>query len=189
MTRIDEMTVADIMETDVTTVTPGTTVRELTRLLTDHGISGAPVVTSAGAVVGVVSSTDVVRLTADESDVGLSGTHWIPVSNPNRRDDASEGPPDYGQEMYGSYFLPQDPAPADAFDWSGAPGDESADQYTVADIMTPVSFTMPASSSVKELADFLLRGRIHRAIVTEDDHLVGIVTTMDVLRALTEGSS
>jgi CBS domain-containing protein len=39
---------------------------------------------------------------------------------------------------------------------------------------------------VKELADFLIRGRIHRAVVVEGERLVGIVTTMDVLRALAE---
>ncbi|HZD05321.1 MAG TPA: CBS domain-containing protein [Longimicrobiales bacterium] len=186
MARVLEMTVRDIMETEVTTVSPETPVRELTRLLSDQGISGAPVVTASGAVVGVVSSTDVVRLAAEESDLPTSGGRW-----------GSAGADDWEHELgleeagdvrdtSAGFFLPED-SPSFAPGWSEELGEATFDECTVADIMTPVSFAMPPTASVKDLADFLLRGRIHRAVVIEEDHLVGIVTTMDVLRAVAEG--
>jgi CBS domain-containing protein len=185
MTKVRDMTVADIMQAEVTTVSPETSVRELTRILSDRGISGAPVVTSTGSVVGVVSSTDIVRLAADESELRLSSTHWSPLFGADAWDRSAD-PEDEEVEPLGSYFLPES-APPLMPDWDGDNAEAAFDQFTVADIMTPVSFTVAPSISVKELADFLLRGRIHRAIVTENDHLVGIVTTMDVLRALAEG--
>jgi CBS domain-containing protein len=183
MINVLEVTVGDIMQREVTTVGPETSVRELTRVLSDHGISGVPVVTASGAVVGVVSSTDVVRLAADEFEVGLSGGPWQPVDvggwdGPDEDDDtAAQGS--------GEFFLPESIPRAPELDLELE--EDAFDGYRVADIMTPGSFAMPATASVRELADFLLRGRIHRAVVTDQGRLAGIVTTMDVLRALAEG--
>ncbi len=52
----------DIMTTDVVTVTPQTSVRELAALLLERNISGAPVVDEAGKVLGVVTESDLVFL-------------------------------------------------------------------------------------------------------------------------------
>lgn len=183
---VEQMTVRDIMQTQVTTVSPGTTVRELTRLLADNGISGVPVVTASGAVVGVVSSTDIVRLAADESELRISSARWTPLRAEDPWEETDDGGEEEGDDLLSSYFLPEGTASLGP-DWPEEMGDGTFDEFTVADIMTPVSFTMPPTASVKDLARFLLRGRIHRAVVTEDDHLVGIVTTMDVLRAVAEG--
>ena len=53
------MKIRQLMSRDVVTVTPGTTLKEVARVLTRHGISGVPVVDAAGTVVGVVSEADV----------------------------------------------------------------------------------------------------------------------------------
>ena len=58
------------------------------------------------------------------------------------------------------------------------------DQYHVREIMTPVNFHIHPDSDLPGLAAFLLRGRIHRALVMEDDRLVGIVTSVDILRMM-----
>jgi CBS-domain-containing membrane protein len=58
---IGRRTVADVMNCDVVAVSPNASVRELTRVLRDHGITGAPVV-EGGTVVGVVTATDVLEL-------------------------------------------------------------------------------------------------------------------------------
>jgi CBS domain-containing protein len=54
------MRAQDIMTRDVITVTPGDTIRHLAQVLTDAGISGAPVLDEQGSVVGVVSEADVI---------------------------------------------------------------------------------------------------------------------------------
>ena len=51
---------ADIMTKEVITVTPETTVTELAMLLASKDISGAPVLDSSGALVGVVTQNDLI---------------------------------------------------------------------------------------------------------------------------------
>ncbi len=54
----------------------------------------------------------------------------------------------------------------------------------VADIMTPTFFTVPAETPVPKIARTMVAGRIHRLLVTKRGRVVGIVTTLDVLREL-----
>jgi CBS domain-containing protein len=54
------MKIADIMSTEVVTVSPGTSLKDVAQLLVDHKISGVPVVDDAGGVLGVVSETDLI---------------------------------------------------------------------------------------------------------------------------------
>jgi CBS domain-containing protein len=53
------MIVDDVMTRDVISVPPNTLLKEVARLLTEHGISGVPV-EEHGKVVGVVSEADIV---------------------------------------------------------------------------------------------------------------------------------
>lgn len=53
--------VRDFMTLNPISVRPSTTPRELARVLTDHAISGVPVVDSSAHVVGVVSKTDLLQ--------------------------------------------------------------------------------------------------------------------------------
>jgi len=53
-------TVADIMTKNVVTVTHNQTVRDALRILFRNNISGAPVVTTDGKVIGIVSSLDLI---------------------------------------------------------------------------------------------------------------------------------
>jgi CBS domain-containing protein len=52
------MNVRDVMSTDVATVEPGTSLKEVAQILVERGISGVPVVNTDGEVLGVVSETD-----------------------------------------------------------------------------------------------------------------------------------
>lgn len=52
------MKVRDVMSREVTTVPPETPLRDVARLLSEHRISGVPVVDEAGTCVGVVSEAD-----------------------------------------------------------------------------------------------------------------------------------
>jgi CBS domain-containing protein len=53
-------TVADVMSRDVITVGPETPIHKAAQLMTQHGISGLPVVDAAGTVVGIVSEGDLI---------------------------------------------------------------------------------------------------------------------------------
>lgn len=176
------LTVRDIMNEDVVTVAPETTVRQLARILADEEISGAPVVDSNGVLLGVVSATDVVRLAAEDADIHVASSA-LPADRAVLPDPSGDEEPD--PDPYG-FFLPED---------SPFSGERFLEQFTesefdaalVSDIMTPVAFTVTPGTSVTELADFLVRGRIHRAVVVEDGRLQGLVSSADVLRAVADG--
>jgi CBS domain-containing protein len=173
--------VSDIMQREVTTVPPDMSVRELTRVLSDRSISGAPVTDADGVLLGVVSSSDVMRFTAEAPDTPMGRLTFLNRRTPDWPTDEDDPPAE--DPIYGDYFLPEEgPTVMPTF------GDDLAhgplDETTVEDIMTPVSFAVEPTTSVQELASFLLRGRIHRAVVTEDGRCVGIVTTTDILRAV-----
>src|SRR5689334_2641931 len=57
--RRTTMRVAEIMTTKVLTVSPSTALKDAAELMLEHRISGMPVVSSNGEVLGVVSETDI----------------------------------------------------------------------------------------------------------------------------------
>src|SRR5688572_24191031 len=57
------------------------------------------------------------------------------------------------------------------------------DQFQVQDIMTPAACTATPDLTVAEVARFMVAAHIHRALVTENGKLLGIVTTFDIMRA------
>jgi CBS domain-containing protein len=176
------LAVRDIMQRSVMTVAPDTSVRQLSRLLADEEISGAPVVDANGSVVGVVSATDVVRLAADDADVHVTASTLRPdpVDIPDPNEDEVVDPDPYG------FFLPEDcPLTPDGILEQFA--ESGLDSLAVSDIMTPVTFSVGPEMSVRELAEFLVRGRIHRAVVLDAGRLQGIVTSGDILRTVADG--
>jgi CBS domain-containing protein len=62
MTTIaSKLTAASVMTPEPVCVEPTTTIRQLARILEEHDISGAPVVSKEGRVVGIVSMSDLIR--------------------------------------------------------------------------------------------------------------------------------
>ena len=178
-------TVREIMQTELVTVAPDMSVHDLAGLLADKGISGAPVVDVDGDVLGVVSMTDVIRLAANEADIRLAPRPLVEgefsVEAPQEDDyEEDQDVVDYFQNAEARSVTPR------------LAGSEVAgsdlDHFDVCEIMTPANFHIHPDSDLRELAAFLLRGRIHRALVMEDDRLVGIVTTVDLLRTMAEST-
>lgn len=164
-------TVTEIMQRDVATVTPDTTVRDLARFLADRSISGAPVVSEAGALVGVVSATDIVRRAADDGALAFGG-------------EGNAG----ATEAAAMYYMPEE-SDWTVMEWTSLDLDEFRDEMTVEDIMTPVTFGVSPGTTLREAAEFMVRGRIHRALVLDGSRLLGLVSAMDLLRAFAEGGS
>lgn len=171
-------TVRDIMQTDVIAVRQGTSVRELIQILDEEGISGLPVLDSGSKVLGVVSRTDVVRLAAREPEIPLGEAFWQGIGQVPDSDD--DDPDSYFVAPESSVMLVPG---AGTFD--GLPFDDTM----VEEIMTPVAFSVDPGMAIWELAEFLVHGRIHRALVVEDGRLVGIVTAFDLLRVMAGDTS
>jgi CBS domain-containing protein len=62
------MQVADLMQKNVRTISPEASVAELVQAMADARVSGLPVVTPTGHVIGVVSATDVLQASAEPQD-------------------------------------------------------------------------------------------------------------------------
>ncbi len=54
------MKVKDVMETDVITVKPDTSVRDVASLMSQHQLSALPVVDDEGRIIGIVSEKDLI---------------------------------------------------------------------------------------------------------------------------------
>lgn len=66
---------------------------------------------------------------------------------------------------------------------AGLDDDESVYQdVLVREIMTPNPYSVPASTSIKEVATVLSKGRYRAIPITQGDRLVGIVSTADMIK-------
>lgn len=175
--------VRDLMRTDVVTVRIEDSARTLARVLADSEISGVPVLDAQGRVVGVASATDLVRLAADEADITLSAVAMHP--DIDRTPDPDEDPDDTPEPDALGFFLPED-SPFQGTELLDQLPESSFDSVSVGDLMTPVTFSVGSEMPVPELCQFLVRGRIHRALVVDDEELLGIVTSQDILKAVAE---
>lgn len=170
-------TAADLMQREIVTVTPDTDLADLLQILAAEQISGVPVVEGDGQVVGVVSATDVIRLAArlQEEAGGDTGLEPFRVLPEEVDEEADFFLSPSGEVLVGS-------APARLGGGGGL-----FDGYAVRDVMTAAAFSVAPDTPVQEVADFLLRGRIHRALVVEGGRLRGVITTFDLLRELAGG--
>lgn len=169
--------VRDFMHGDVVTVGPDASVREVAQTLVREAIGGVPVVDADGTVVGVVSASDIVRAAARDPEVELGfEVGRTPALEAGETEDGEETSGFYSPEVIPEWMRP------------ALLGDQ-LDGLDAASIMTPASFFVRPDLTLAEFAEFLVRGRIHRALVLERGQLVGIATSFDALRALTVQST
>jgi predicted transcriptional regulator len=58
----------------------------------------------------------------------------------------------------------------------------------IREIMTPTVYTVPEETAISEIAKTMVAGRIHRLLITRGSQLVGIITTLDMLKVLFDES-
>jgi CBS domain-containing protein len=170
--------VSDIMQTEVVTVGPTTTMRELVRLLAERKIGGTPVVGERGDLVGIITTTDLIRMAAGAADPSLE--ELFATLMPELSASGDEGFASFlAMDGWGDADSLAPVASADA-----AASPPSYEEYVVGDIMRTAPLSVKPADSLRDLAKLFLQERIHRAPVVEQGKLVGIVTTFDVLRVL-----
>jgi CBS domain-containing protein len=147
------LTARDVMTRKLLVAQADWSLEDLAAFLTEHSIGGAPV-TDGKKIVGMVSSTDLVRTrTAEESDV-----------------------PDARHLLENAQKAGIAP-----YELSTLTVTSSGSGRTVRDIMSPFVFDVDESTPVHEVADAMLRGRIHRVLVTSRGLPIGLVTALDLL--------
>ncbi|MCG6900788.1 MAG: CBS domain-containing protein [Gammaproteobacteria bacterium] len=156
--NINDVTVGEVMQRDVLAVDADWPLDKLARFLVDNSISGAPVTDENGELVGVVSMTDLVRHNSiTEKDTVASQTHDVYLYELERHIGNEEL-----QVFHTQYESP----------------------VQVREIMTPMIFKVSEEDSIREVADIMLKGRIHRVFVTRDTLLTGIVTALDMMQVI-----
>jgi CBS domain-containing protein len=147
-------TVADIMETDVTTVGPSDSVETVLRVMRDHELPGVPVVNESGRLVGIITEADLV-LSEEGADLHLP--HYF--------------------ALFGGYIFVE---PLKRFEDRL----RKAFASKARELMTEDPITVGPSASVAEAARLIASRRHNRLPVVEHGRLVGVVTRVDVLDAL-----
>lgn len=66
---------------------------------------------------------------------------------------------------------------------------EAPDYTRVKDVMTPKVISFDEATDISEVASVMLRRRIHRVVITSKGKLTGILTSMDLLKAIAGGHS
>ncbi|HVL95314.1 MAG TPA: CBS domain-containing protein [Solirubrobacteraceae bacterium] len=149
-------TVRDIMDADPVTVTPEADVETVVRALREHELPGVPVVNSSGRCLGIITESDLV-LPGDEGDLHLP--HFI--------------------ELFGGIVFLE----------SMHHFQERLERATASkarDLMTEDPVTIGPDAGVGEAGRLIARSGHNRLPVVDDDgRLLGVVTRVDVLDALT----
>jgi CBS domain-containing protein len=144
------------MERDVVTVHPDDDVESLLRLMREHELPGVPVVDTDGRLVGIVTEADLV-LRDETADLHLP--HHIDL-------------------LGGVIFL----EPMKHFEERL----RRAFAATVADMMTRDLVTVSPDDTVRHAARLIAERHHNRLpVVDPDGRLLGVVTRLDVLEALT----
>lgn len=147
-------TAADVMQTSVLSLHPETSLMDAHRLFVEEGIHGAPVVDDEGLVIGVVTSTDLLRaVSEDHESAGL-------VAAPSVREFLEFSSPAWG----------------DANDFQ----DRLAGRG-VAEVMTQGAFTVSEETRASAVAELLRSQRIHRVWVVKEGRPTGVVSAFDLL--------
>jgi CBS domain-containing protein len=157
------MKVTDVMNPNVISVKPDTTIRECIKLLRENKISGVPVVTDKD-LVGIVTENDILSLLEIPEHTG----YWLPspleiIEVPVR-------------EIIERLEL-RDSVSEDVGEW------------TVDRVMTKPVHTVNADADIETATEHMIRHKINRLpVVDETGKLIGIVTRGDIIKGIAEGS-
>ena len=145
----------DLMETHVISVDPETALLDVHRLFREEQISGAPVVDDERRLIGVITSTDLLRATEEERDTVVVET---------------------------AYF--RDVLPYSSPDWDCAPVDfqDRLAERRVSEAMTRGVISVSPDASAADVARILHESQIHRLFVVEAGRLRGVISAFDLLR-------
>ncbi len=154
------MKVKKVMTRNVITVKPTDYISDAIEKMKRHKISGLPVVDDSGKLVGILTDGDIIRAL----DI-----------------------PDFPREIFS-------PPPFDFIEamirmkmeeWDIERALETWKKGRVEDVMTKDVITVSEDADIESAADIMLEKGIHRLpVVDEKGKLVGIVTRLDLVKAL-----
>ncbi len=154
-------TAEEIMETRVVTVSSDSPLLAVYRLFVEEDISGAPVVDDGGDVLGVVSARDLLRTANETHDEAVMDLHYY-----------------------------EDKASFQGREWMTdiEEFEDRLSHRTVSEVMTTGAISVRRDARINEIAELLLKHRIHRVLVLDEENdegpLVGLVSVFDMVGLL-----
>jgi CBS domain-containing protein len=151
-------TAEELMSPNPVSIRQEATIPEAVALLTDNGFSAAPVIDASGRPVGVLSRTDLLVHDREKADYVASPREYYEQTDLKHR-------------LAGNS--------SDGFQVV------NVDRDVIADVMTPVVFSVRLDTPANEVVYQLLKLKVHHLfVVDEAGALVGVISAMDVLRHL-----
>lgn len=172
--KTNGFTAGDIMSRELVTVPLNATLDALALILHENHITGAPVVDGDGHLAGVVSQSDLVRCESHPH----AKPRIVPLDYRAGAEDDDQEP----EEPRSSCYTHLDSA--DFAELRESFIEEDYGDATVADIFTPYTVTAAVDTPVETLAGLMVDKSVHRLIIVQGKKVVGIVTSMDILRTL-----
>lgn len=179
--------VRDIMTPKVVRLSPESTIREAMEVLSTNHLSGAPVV-AGERVVGLISMSDILgfliaapkpgRSSEPEEAVSETWEELQPAIDEDEELQAAALSEDVWEE-----WTENTEARIDDIEPFG---DSLLDQHTVEEAMSRELFATTPGSSIKAAATSMRKRGIHRLLVMEGKTLVGIISSLDIARAVSE---
>ncbi len=152
----EKLTAREVMRTEILTVAVSTPLSDVERLLGEYRIGGLPVTDEAGHIAGVISMRDLVEQYSQDPD-----------SRPRRKGSfyhlSSE---ELLEEDFGSFDVPQE------------------SEETAGDLMTAQVYSTSPDAKLASIAKQMVELSVHRILVVEGTKTLGIISTMDIMRAL-----
>ena len=191
---------ADLMTRDPITVSEEMSIADLCDLFQEKNINGAPVVDRQGRLVGVVAQDDIIY--------GAMG-HPDPVLPPAATDLAGGGtlPDGAGREAAGQgpslhrsrrviarlrertlSALPDvAPRPGERPFWADQRAASDPLRMPVKAIMTSPAISAEEATPITDLCHVMWNLRIHRVPIVRGGHVTGLISSMDLCRAILTG--
>ena len=151
-------TAADVMNRDVVTLGARASLHDAMQVMTEHHVSGVPVVDQQDQCIGVISTSDVVSfieadLEALESEI-VRTENWFNPETQKWEESV------FSSELLGEY-----------------------DAVPVSDVMTSNPLTVLPTQSIANVARLMTSRGIHRVfVVNEEKRLHGVISAFDFVQ-------
>lgn len=184
----------DLMTRDPITVPEEMTIGELCDLLQEKNINGAPVVDRKGLLVGIVAQDDIIYGAMGHSDGDLPAAAGAPTGSGPAAEPGSGGTRRRSQQVVRLLRERRLAALPDARPRSGekpfwADSRPAGDplRMPVSAIMTSPAISAEETTPIKDLCHIMWNLRIHRVPIVRGGRVTGLVSSMDLCRAVLSG--
>jgi CBS domain-containing protein len=157
-----DMLVKQVMQRNIRTIAPQVTLPNLEEAFVKQAVSGFPVV-DKGTLVGIVSRSDIVRQLFIEHH-------------------AAESTSDFYLDGEGFHEIP-----LVTFQQIADRVGERIEQLQVKDVMSRNLVKISPDQPLRMVAQMLTDNHVHRVLVTEDNRLLGLVSSLDLVRLIANG--